>query len=74
LGVLATVEVLEGATSAVTPGEFVDPASGGRWRLTSVAHSDSPGTKTLAVGFKPLSGSEELCVGVTLKQTADAGR
>ena len=72
LGVLATVEVLEGAMSAVTPGEFVDPVSGSRWQLTSVAHSDSPGTMTLAVGLMPLTGNEELRAGVTLRQTADA--
>ncbi len=69
LGVLATVEVLDGPTSALEVGEFEDPASGGRWRLTSVAHGDPASIKTLAVGFKRLSGSQDLSVGMTLRRT-----
>ena len=67
LGTLATVAVLDGSLHELSPGEFEDTAGLGRWRLTSVAHSDPGNGSTFAVAFKGQAGEAELAAGMELR-------
>lgn len=72
LGVLATIQVINGSTKDLANGEFDDLATSSRWRLTSVALCDPPNSTTVAVAFKKITGLGELSVGTDLQQVADA--
>jgi hypothetical protein len=69
LGTLVAARILEGSIRELSVGEFEDSAGSGRWRLTSVAHSDPGNGATVALAFMRL-GDAELSVGMELQPVA----